>query len=148
MEPGLLYSSSEDAVQNRFKFADRRARRRFTMGREIRYRVMDGQQGVATGTGNTIDISSRGVSFAAGRRLNAGAFVELSISWPVELDHNLPLRLIVYGRIMRSDEGKAVSTIERYEFRTQPRTAVAVAARGDTMLRRWVDENTRLESRA
>ncbi len=126
--------------------ADRRARRRFAIGREIRYRVMENERGVATGTGNTIDISSRGVSFATGRRLATGAFAELSISWPAALDNNLPLRLIVYGRITRSDEGRAVSTIERYEFRTQPRTAAA--ARGDTMLRRWADENARVEARA
>ena len=107
---------------------------------------MDNERGVATGTGSTIDISSRGVSFATGRRLTAGALTELSISWPASLDNNLPLRLIVYGRITRSDEGRTVSTIERYEFRTQPRTAAA--SRGDTMLRRWADENTRVEARA
>lgn len=134
-------------MKHRLTSADRRTRRRFAIGREIRYRVMDERQGIAAGTGTTIDISSHGVSFATGARLNAGALVELSISWPVALDDHLPLRLIVYGRIMRSDEGIAVSTIERYEFRTQPRTAAAAAARGDTMLRRWVDENTRLESR-
>lgn len=122
-------------------------RRRFAIGREIRYRVMENERGVATGTGNTIDISSRGVSFATGRRLATGAFAELSISWPASLDNDLPLRLIVYGRITRSDEARAVATIERYEFRTQPRTA-AVAGRGDTMLRRWADENTRMEARA
>ena len=126
--------------------ADRRARRRFAIGREIRYRVMENERAVATGTGNTIDISSRGVSFATGRRLATGAFAELSISWPAALDNDLPLRLIVYGRIMRSDEDKTVSSIERYEFRTQPRTST-VAARGDTMLRRWADEIARVEAR-
>ncbi len=129
--------------------ADRRAHERFAIGREIRYRVMDQQRVVAAGTGNTIDMSSRAISFAAARPLTPGAFAELSISWPVALDNDLPLRLVIYGRITRTAEGRAVCSIERYEFRTQARAAVAAAgARSDAGLRRWVDENTRLESRS
>ena len=134
-------------MKHRLAPEDRRARLRFAIGRELRYRVTNEGRDIAMGTGSTIDISSRGVSFATRERLSAGALVELSISWPAELDGRLPLRLVAYGRIMRSDEGIAVSTIERYEFRTQPRAAPAMASLGDMRLRRWVDENARMEAR-
>ena len=128
---------------------NRRARPRFAIDREMRYKLMENNKVVETGTGTTIDISSRGVSFLADHRLAPGAFVELSISWPAMLENDLPLRLVVFGRIMRTEEFKAVATIEKYEFRTQPRAPLAGAApRGDTMLRRWVDETRRFESRA
>lgn len=134
-------------MKQRLAPEDRRSRLRFAIWREVRYLVTDVGRDIAAGTGSTIEISSRGVSFTTSERLSAGALVELSISWPAELDGRLPLRLVAYGRIMRSDEGIAVSTIERYEFRTQPRAAAAVASLGDIRLRRWVDENARMETR-
>jgi hypothetical protein len=83
---------------------------------------------------------SGGVAFTTERALNPGAFVELSISWPVLLDETCPMRLIVFGRILRCTGRKAVCTIDKYEFRTQSRTLqTAPAIRTDTMLQRWAD---------
>ena len=43
----------------------------------------------------TIDIGSGGVGFTIGRQLEAGNFIQLSISWPVLLDETCLMRLIV-----------------------------------------------------
>jgi len=66
--------------------------------------------------------------------------VELSISWPVLLDESCPMRLIVFGRVLRCTSRKAVCSIEKYEFRTQARTyQQTTTIRTDTMLQRWAD---------
>src|SRR5438270_10690434 len=95
---------------------------------------------VASGSGETLNVGSGGVSFATESSLMVGAFVELSISWPALLDESCPMRLIVFGRILRSSGRKAACTVDKYEFRTQARTVQAMpAVRNDGMLQRWVD---------
>jgi hypothetical protein len=45
--------------------------------------------------------------------------LEVSISWPVELNGQVPLKLVVRGRVVRSVEGVAAIEINQREFRTQ-----------------------------
>ena len=72
--------------------------------------------------------------------LTMGAFVELSISWPVLLDQTCPMRLIAFGRVVRIEGKRAACTIDKYEFRTQARKPqVVTPIRSDTMLQRWAD---------
>ena len=123
------------------KQAERRRKSRFPISRELRYKLMENDRMVAEGEGETINIGSGGVSFVAGRPLKTGTFVELSISWPAMLDENTRMRLVVYGRLVRSDDETAVCTVEKYEFRTQARGRGAeVQIRRDSMFQRWVDE--------
>jgi hypothetical protein len=136
------------------KFAERRSKRRFGVRRELRFKVVDDRRIVAAGTGHTIDISSAGVAFHTPHELPAGGFVELAISWPVLLDSSCPMLLIVFGRLVRGGVGLNACTMERYEFRTQPREwqERGVAARSDRKLRRWADslrkDDTRPDRRA
>lgn len=125
---------------------DRRSKFRFAMEREVRYKVAEEGVVVAAGSGQTVDICSGGVAFVTEQPLTPGGFVELSISWPVLLDETCPMRFIVFGRILRCNGCKAVSSIDKYEFRTSARTFQAsVTPRGDGMLHRWV-EGVRKES--
>jgi len=103
--------------------------------------VADDRVGTVTGHGQTIDIGSGGVAFAAEGALTKGSFIELSISWPVLLDENCPMRLIVFGRILRVQAKRAACSIDKWEFRTQARTLQAVPSqpRADGMLKRWAD---------
>jgi hypothetical protein len=119
---------------------DRRSKCRFTIERDVRYKMVDEGIVVASGVGQTTNMCSAGVAFSTERSLTAGAFIELSISWPVLLDETCPMRLIVFGRILRCTGRKAVCTIDKYEFRTQARTVQTTPAiRADTMLQRWAD---------
>jgi c-di-GMP-binding flagellar brake protein YcgR len=119
---------------------ERRSKFRFAIQRDVRYKFAEGGVVVASGLGQTVDISSGGVAFVAERSLTCGGLVELSISWPMLLDQNCPMRFIVFGRVLRCAGGKAVCTIDRYEFRTQARTMAASAStRTDGMLQRWAD---------
>ena len=73
------------------------------------------------GQGHTVNMSSGGIAFSLDRELAPGAFVELSISWPVTLDTGTPMRLVVFGRVVRTMDGIAACSVDKYEFRTQAR---------------------------
>jgi hypothetical protein len=81
--------------------------------------MLYGQHIAETGVGQTTDMSSSGVWFAASSRLASGMPVELSIAWPVLLGDRCAMKLMVYGCVVRSTEQGAAVAIERYEFRTQ-----------------------------
>jgi hypothetical protein len=71
-----------------------------------------------SGSGRTIDLSSSGLSFDAGRPLPVGLNVELSIAWPALLNEIAPMQLAVSGRIVRTDGHRAAIRMVHHEFRT------------------------------
>lgn len=120
--------------------AERRQKMRFPIAREVRYKVLENQRIAVAGVGTTENMSSGGVAFRSDGALPDGAYIEMSISWPALLDGECPMRLIVFGRIMRGDERTKVCTIEKWEFRTQPRNVDAKAPlRIDGKLQRWAE---------
>jgi hypothetical protein len=122
------------------RHSERRTKFRFVIQRELRYKMLEDGATIASGSGQTMNIGSGGVAFVAEQPLKPGAFVELSISWPVLLDQTCPMRLIIFGRVLRSSGKKSVSSIDKYEFRTQARTfQPAVVPRHDSMLQRWAE---------
>jgi len=119
---------------------ERRSKFRFGIQRELRYKVLEDGAMIASGTGQTVNMGSGGVAFSAEHQLKPGAFVEVSISWPVLLDQTCPMRLIVFGRVLRSAGKKNVCSVDKYEFRTQARTFQAASVpRSDGMLQRWAE---------
>lgn len=118
---------------------ERRSKVRFPMRREMRYKLLNDGAPTESGAGETIDIGSGGIGFSIGHDLPVGSFIELSISWPVLLDQSCPMRLNVFGRVVRNLNGKCACTIDKYEFRTQARVFQAGPVRHDSMLQRWAD---------
>ena len=98
---------------------ERRTKRRFQIDQEVRYKMLYGQRIAETGVGRTINISSGGVWFSTENMLTSGMPVELSMTWPVLLNDSCPMKLMIYGCVVRSNERGAAVAIERYEFRTQ-----------------------------
>ena len=128
-------------IEKLIRATDRRRKFRFPIRRELRYKVLAGGTIVDSGTGQTINLGSGGVAFSIDHELKSEAFIELSISWPMLLDNTCPMRLIVFGRVLRSQGRKSVCTIDKYEFRTQAKTFQAAGAmRNDSMLQRWAGE--------
>ena len=97
---------------------ERRTKRRFQIDQEVKYKMLYGQRIAETGTGRTLNISSGGVWFSTESMLTSGMPVELSLSWPVLLNDSCPMKLMIYGCVVRSNERGAAVAIERYEFRT------------------------------
>jgi len=119
--------------------SERRNKHRFAIEREVLYKIEKDGLVIAVGSGQTLNMGSGGVAFAAQSRLQPGAFAELSISWPMLLNESCPMRLIVFGRILRTQGRKVACTVDKYEFRTQARKLHAVPTRSDGMLQRWAD---------
>ena len=100
---------------------ERRTKLRFQIEQEVRYKMLYGQRIAETGVGKTMNISSGGVWLTTENMLTTGMPVELSMIWPVLLNDSCPMKLMIYGCVVRSNERGAAVAIERYEFRTQGR---------------------------
>ena len=98
---------------------ERRGKRRFRIEQDVRYRLLYGHRIAETGSGRTLNMSSSGVWISTQTQLSPGLPVELSISWPALLNDVCPMKLMIYGCVVRSTETGAAVAIERYEFRTQ-----------------------------
>ena len=100
---------------------DRRSSDRFPIEREVRYKVLSRKNSTESesGSGVTVNMSSNGVLFTTDRYLLPGRRLEVSISWPAQLNSKVALKLVARGRVVRSEMGRAAIEIHQYEFRTQ-----------------------------
>ncbi|MEO8593338.1 MAG: PilZ domain-containing protein [Candidatus Solibacter sp.] len=97
---------------------DRRQDRRYQLHLEVRWKLIRRRRVLDTGTGHTIDVSSGGLLFDAGRHLPEGLNVELSISWPVLLHNVAPMQLVASGKIVRCNGRHIAMQTVAHEFRT------------------------------
>ncbi|MEQ1886021.1 MAG: PilZ domain-containing protein [Bryobacteraceae bacterium] len=114
--------------------ADRRTTDRFPIEREIRYRVLNKRGGEEAGEGKTINISSSGVLFTSKHLLLPGRRMELSISWPAQLNEKCALKLVARGRVVRFEQGRAAVEIQQYEFRTAQSSPAETAAKTNAVV--------------
>ena len=96
----------DQKVNSTYGSNDRRQSDRFPIEREVKYRVLT-------------NISSSGILFSSEHMLLPGRRLEVSISWPAQLNNKTSLRLVAKGRVVRFEHGKAAVMIQQYEFRTQ-----------------------------
>src|SRR5260370_22149125 len=114
-----MFDSHENRALNGKSDRERRIKRGLRIDQEVRYKMLYGQRSAETGVGRTLNISSGGVWFSTENMLTSGMPVELSMNWPVLLNDSCPMKLMIYGCVIRSNEKGAAVAIERYEFRTQ-----------------------------
>jgi hypothetical protein len=109
---------SEQVKQMEGIGGDRRQDRRYEIRLDLRWKLIRRRRVLDNGVGQTMDLSSGGILFDAGRQLPVGLNVELSIAWPVLLHNVAPLQLIVSGRIVRSASNRIAVSMVQHEFRT------------------------------
>ena len=97
---------------------ERRGGDRFPIERELTFRVLNSKTGVEPGSGRTLNISSTGVLFSTDENLTPGKRLELSISWPIQLNGKCGLKLVARGRVVRARAKSIAVEIDKYEFRT------------------------------
>jgi hypothetical protein len=97
---------------------ERRSDRRYGIHLELRWKLIRRRRALESGVGHTLNLSSGGILFDAGRQLPVGLNVELAISWPVLLRDTAPLQLIVSGRIVRGGGDRTAVAMSHHEFRT------------------------------
>jgi hypothetical protein len=101
--------------------SERRRSSRFPIEREVRYKTLNQRTEILNGNGKTLNISSSGVLFTADHDLPVGTRLEVSISWPAQLNERCLLNLVARGRVTRHNKGQLALQIQQYEFRTQSR---------------------------
>lgn len=111
---------------------DRRQDRRYQLQLELKWKLIRRRRVLDSGVGHTINLSSGGILFDAGRKLPEGLNVELSLTWPVLLHNVAPMQLVVAGRIKRSNGRLVAIQTVQHEFRTaggstEQRTLAAAA---------------------
>jgi hypothetical protein len=98
---------------------ERRASARFPLTLEVRYSVSRYRAPVETGSGQLVDVSSSGLRFVAQGPLEPGVKLEIAINWPVLLDGNVQLQLIVMGVVVWSRGTETALRMHRHDFRTR-----------------------------
>jgi len=86
---------------------------------DVQCRVLNKKEADQQANGKTVNMSSSGVLFTTTNILVPGRRVELSISWPEQLDHKCALKLVARGRVVRFESGFAAIEIMQHEFRTR-----------------------------
>lgn len=97
---------------------ERRAKKRFTISRPVRYRFLYGAALGRVASGTAVEASSSGIWIDAEDELKVGDPLELLIDWPAHLNGVVPLQLVTAGCVVRVSGRKAAVSVERYEFRT------------------------------
>jgi hypothetical protein len=98
---------------------DRRASERFPLERDVRFWILNEAGRQNGGTGRTVNMSSGGVLFTASNPIPPGRNMELSISWPAQLNAKCGLRLVARGVVVRCEPGLVAIRIRQHEFRTE-----------------------------
>jgi hypothetical protein len=100
------------------------------MDREVRFWLLNQGAKEAPGTGRVVNMSSSGVLFTSPNLVPPGRSMELSISWPAQLNAKCGLRLVARGLVVRCEDGKIAVRIRQYEFRTESAGSTSPTHRG------------------
>jgi hypothetical protein len=114
---------------------EQRSHQRYPIELEVEYRLLAKGQSEYLGSGKTRNISSAGVLFEVLGSRPASGPIELMLSWPFLLEGVCPLKLVMKGRIVRSDVRGVAIQSSYHEFRTagsriakgRPSTLIALA---------------------
>jgi hypothetical protein len=110
--------ASRAAGRSKKAISEQRSHQRYPIELEVEYRLLAKGQSELIGSGKTRNISSGGVLFEALGSRPATGSIELMLSWPFLLEGVCPLKLVMKGRIVRSDiRGIAIQS-NYHEFRT------------------------------
>src|SRR5450756_3035812 len=108
----------EPVAQGNAIGGNRRQDRRYHLQLELKWKLIRRRRVLDTGVGKTVNVSSGGILFDAGRYLPEGLNVELSIAWPVLLHNVAPMQLVATGKIVRGDGRRVAIQTVQHEFRT------------------------------
>ena len=96
--------------------ADLRRHRRYPIALECQYKFSYSRM-EQMGEGTTVNISSGGVLFRSAKPLPARCSIEMALNWPFSLN-DCALKLVMRGRVVRSDSQATAVQVMQYEFRT------------------------------
>jgi hypothetical protein len=106
------------SIANLEEVPDQRLHRRYPISLEIEYRLLKKGRVERLGFGRALNISTGGILFEANDSLPVGRVVEIMLSWPFMLQGVCPLKLVLYGRVVRSNSRASAIQTRKHEFRT------------------------------
>ena len=115
---------------------ERRTRQRFPLNLELRFTASMGGGQPIQGRGEVVNISSNGVAFRTETPLIPGLSIEASVEWPVALNGDCALRVVMEGRVLRVENGVSAMNVGRHEFRTGGRVGAPSSADIEALKRR------------
>ena len=115
---GALPARGSNLHATRETGSERRLRPRYGIHLPLRYKIVRDALVTAAGTGDTIDMSSKGIAFRCASVFKRRTPLELSVSWPILLNGTCPIQLIVRGSVIRSELKSTVVGVNSHEFRT------------------------------
>ena len=100
---------------------ERRSCRRYAVTLDLRWSLIHRGRAEQHGLGRTLDLSSTGLKFDAGRELAVGNRVVVTILWPTLLASHGSSEFHIRGEIVRAAGCEAAMRIARHDFvlRTQ-----------------------------
>jgi len=102
-----------------------RRHRRYPITLEVQFKSVQTRL-PHTGVGTTVNISSGGVLFRSPQPLPKRCSIEMALNWPFSLN-NCALKLVMRGRVVRSDTQATAVEVTHYEFRTAGPLRAALA---------------------
>lgn len=115
---------------------ERRTRQRFPLNLELRFTASKGGRSPIQGRGEVVNISSTGVAFRTETALTPNQSIDASMEWPAVLNGDCVLRVTMEGRVVRVENGLAVMSVGKYEFRTGGRVGTPATSDLDALKRR------------
>ena len=91
----------------------------FPIEQDVCYTSRQRNSAAPPAMGKTIYISSHEVGFTTKAPLNLGEKMEVTVNWPALIDQRCPMKLVIFGRVVKNDATSAAVAIERHEFRTR-----------------------------
>lgn len=98
--------------------ADQRLHRRYPIALKVEYKLFNKGKTERLGSGRTVNISSGGIFFEPDEPLPPQGRIELILEWPFLLERVCALKLVVRGRIVRSEANGIAIESRQHEFRT------------------------------
>jgi len=98
--------------------ADQRLHQRYPIILNVEFKLLIKGRVERLGSGRTRNISSGGIFFEVNEALPAQGKIELAMDWPFLLEGVCALKLVMRGRIVRSDAKGIAVKIAHHEFRT------------------------------
>src|SRR5215831_14548319 len=85
----------------------------------LKYKTTSPKGKAISGTGSTVLLSSTDIVFSADQPVRRGVRCEISIAWPVLLETDVRLQLVLQSVITRSEGQFVTGRVSKYEFRTR-----------------------------
>jgi hypothetical protein len=109
---GLFERTKMDKISG-----ERRKSVRYALQLRLRYRVLDGDRVLWTGTSVTEDLSRGGIRFLVEHDVPVNVRLEITVDWPVAFGGIYPMELDLTGTIVRHRPHEIVARVANWSFR-------------------------------